>query len=86
MTTPRRCLTRRLLLAGVFVKDPGSGTLARVLDFSAGTVNAATTASGTVGNGKTAVNALLSRDATVAAFDNDSGNFAPGATICVLRA
>jgi Tol biopolymer transport system component len=116
--------------AGVFVKDLGSGTLARVLDdgiaavtrswrmalsfsddggkvafversgntatgtqiprvrdLAAGTLlNAATSAQGTVGNGDTSVNALLSRDGTAAAFDSNSTNLAPGATTNVLRA
>ena len=50
-----------------------------VQDLASGAVlNAATLSNGTVGNGRTTVSALLSRDGTVAAFDNNSTNLLGG--------
>jgi hypothetical protein len=69
--------------------NTASGTqIPRVRDLAAGTLlNAATSSNGTVGNGSTSVNALLSRDGTAAAFDNNSTNLASGTRqVGVLRA
>jgi hypothetical protein len=41
-------------------------------------VNAATLSNGTVGNGRTTVSALLSRDGKAAAFDNNATNLLGG--------
>ncbi len=50
-----------------------------VRDVASGAVlNAATLSNGTVGNGRTSVSALLSRDGKVAAFDNNATNLLGG--------
>lgn len=50
-----------------------------VVDIATGAVlNAATLSNGTVGNGRTTVSVLLSRDGNAAAFDNDSTNLLGG--------
>lgn len=54
--------------AGVYVKDLATGAL----------VNAATLTNGTVGNGKTTTNVLLSRDGRAAAFGSNSTNLLGG--------
>lgn len=55
------------------------GSVPTVLDLESGAVlNAATLSNGTVGNGRTTVSALLSRDGKSAAFDNNATNLLGG--------
>lgn len=67
-----------------YVESNGLGgqffnSVPRVVDLATGaTVNAATLTNGTVGNGQVTVNALLSRDGRIAAFDNNSTNLLGG--------
>jgi Tol biopolymer transport system component len=68
-----------------YVEDNGLGgsfsrSLPRVRDVATGALlNAATLTNGTVGNGRTTTNALLSRDGRVAAFSNNATNLLGGA-------
>jgi Tol biopolymer transport system component len=67
-----------------YVEDNGQGgsfsrTLPRVRDITTGALlNAATLTNGTVGNGQTTSNVLLSRDGRVAAFSNNATNLLGG--------
>lgn len=66
-----------------YVESSGGGLTAtyipRVLDIATGVrVNAATLSDGTVGNGLTTTNVLLSRDGNAAAFGNNSTNLLGG--------
>ena len=66
-----------------YVESSGGGQTAtsvpRVLDIATGArVNAATLSNGTLGNGLTTTNVLLSRDGTTAAFGNNSTNLLGG--------
>lgn len=66
-----------------YVESSGGGLTAtsvpRVLDIATGArVNAATLTNGTLGNGRTTTNVLLSRDGTTAAFGNNSTNLLGG--------